>query len=311
MPRRLSLCSPADSACSKPGGFLFSRPRFRHSGKSRNRSDGCIETSALDQWMCDTEAIAKGCNSELPFGQVEDCIPKLACIKAHQVVCAASPGKKHDPILRGRRTRCALSLPRARQVKKPVSTPVGAAQPGMGAATLNDFKTENARERDHGAHGRLQRLRHLEPPGLADQRRRDTRTVPDRPTQNGRRPKAQRSRSPKRANVLLLPGRPQDEDRRWVDYAHALYDARHACAEQPRRRPANSLAKGRHGRGLHSKPSRRSSMPAGEVYEACLQCHNHYIVGDAAGPAGVLPPLPNRVPPSRGEIRLRRRRKPQ
>jgi hypothetical protein len=98
------------------------------------------------------------------------------------------------------------------------------------------------------------------------------------------------------ANVLLLPGRPQDEDRRWVDFSHALYDgAMHA--QKTAQAAGELMAKGNTGEE-YLKAKQAFFDAGGDIYEACLQCHNHYIVGDQAGPAGVLPPLPNRVPPS-------------
>jgi hypothetical protein len=36
----------------------------------------------------------------------------------------------------------------------------------------------------------------------------------------------------------------------------------------------------------------------GEIYNACVTCHNHFVQGDAAGPAAKLPELPNRVRPN-------------
>ncbi len=82
------------------------------------------------------------------------------------------------------------------------------------------------------------------------------------------------------SNLLLLPGRPRDDDRRWVDYSHALYDA--AMKTQAT---------------AQAKDKQAFFDAGGEIYEACLQCHNHYIQGDEAGPDATLPPLPNRVPP--------------
>ena len=81
-------------------------------------------------------------------------------------------------------------------------------------------------------------------------------------------------------NSLLLPGRPQDDDRRWVDDTHALYDA--AMKAQ-----AAAL-----------KRDKQAFFDAGgEMYEACVSCHAHYVQGDEAGPITKLPPLPNRTPP--------------
>ncbi len=81
-------------------------------------------------------------------------------------------------------------------------------------------------------------------------------------------------------NSLLLPGRPQDDDRRWVDDAHMLYDA--AMKAQ-----AAAL-----------KRDKQAFFDAGgEMYEACVSCHAHYVQGDEPGPITKLPALPNRTPP--------------
>jgi len=80
-------------------------------------------------------------------------------------------------------------------------------------------------------------------------------------------------------NSLLLPGRPQDDDRRWVDDAHALYDAAmkaQAAAER--------------------KDKQAFFDAGGEMYVACVSCHSHYVQGDEPGPVTSLPPLPGRLP---------------
>jgi len=82
------------------------------------------------------------------------------------------------------------------------------------------------------------------------------------------------------SNSLLLPGRPQDDDRRWVDNAHMLYDAAmkaQAAAEK--------------------KDKQAFFDAGGEMYDACVTCHAHYVQGDEPGPITKLPALPNRVPP--------------
>lgn len=82
------------------------------------------------------------------------------------------------------------------------------------------------------------------------------------------------------ANLLLLPGRPLDDDRAWVDYAHMLNDA--AMKAQ-----AAALAR-----------DKVAFFDAGgEMYQACLACHNRYISGDTGKPDTTLKPLPGRVPP--------------
>lgn len=82
------------------------------------------------------------------------------------------------------------------------------------------------------------------------------------------------------ANALLIPGRPIDDDRRWVDWAHQLYTA-------AKKAQATALAK-----------DKQAFFDAGgEMYEACVACHNHYVQGDDPGKPAKLPELPNRTPP--------------
>jgi hypothetical protein len=77
------------------------------------------------------------------------------------------------------------------------------------------------------------------------------------------------------SNSLLLPGRPKDEKRAWVDYAHALYDA------------------GMKAREAAEKKDKQAFFDAGgDIYNACTQCHNRYVIGDTPGPIGHLPDLP-------------------
>ena len=65
------------------------------------------------------------------------------------------------------------------------------------------------------------------------------------------------------SNLLLLPGRPPDDDRRWVDAAHALYDAAMQAQE------------------MAEKRDKEAFFTAGSsIYEACVQCHSHYIIGN-------------------------------
>ena len=179
--------------------------------------------------------------------------------------------------------------------KEEVSTPVGEAQPGMGAATLADFKAAMpvkeimAHMVDYNAFGIWNRqgwlinaegTHELFPTTAAEWVAAESAAIS----------------LAEASNVLLLPGRPQDDDRRWVDYSHALYDA--AMHAQATAQTASELFdKGETGEA-YVKAKQDFFDAGGDVYVACLQCHNHYIVGDQAGPAGVLPPLPNRVPPS-------------
>jgi hypothetical protein len=82
------------------------------------------------------------------------------------------------------------------------------------------------------------------------------------------------------ANALLIPGRPQDEDRRWVDWSHQLYTAA---------KDAQAKALARDKQGFFDA--------GGAMYEACVACHNHYVQGDNPGADAKLPELPNRMPP--------------
>ncbi len=82
------------------------------------------------------------------------------------------------------------------------------------------------------------------------------------------------------SNLLLLPGRPLDDDRAWVDAAHQLYDA--AMKAQ-----AAALAR-----------DKVAFFNAGsDMYQACVACHNRYVTGGAMGPDPTLKPLPGREPP--------------
>jgi hypothetical protein len=82
------------------------------------------------------------------------------------------------------------------------------------------------------------------------------------------------------SNSLLLPGRPQDDDRRWVDDAHMLYDAAMKASA-----------------AAEKKDKQAFFDAGGEMYEACVSCHAHYVQGDEPGPVTKLPALPNRTPP--------------
>jgi hypothetical protein len=83
------------------------------------------------------------------------------------------------------------------------------------------------------------------------------------------------------SNLLLLPGRPPDDDRRWVDYTHALRDAAMKVQATAERREKQAFFDA-----------------GGDLYQACVQCHNHYIIGDEPGPAATLPPMPGQQKPS-------------
>ncbi|HVY87689.1 MAG TPA: hypothetical protein VG942_02420 [Hyphomonadaceae bacterium] len=77
------------------------------------------------------------------------------------------------------------------------------------------------------------------------------------------------------SNVLLLPNRPKDDKRAWVDDAHALYDAAMKA------------------KAAAEKKDKQAFFDAGgDIYEACTQCHNRYVIGDTPGPIGHLPAIP-------------------
>ena len=82
------------------------------------------------------------------------------------------------------------------------------------------------------------------------------------------------------SNTLLLPGRPRDDERYWVDYAHQLYDAAKKAQE-------TALAR-----------DKQAFFDAGgEMYQACVACHNRYVSGGGPGAPAKLPNLPDRTPP--------------
>ncbi len=82
------------------------------------------------------------------------------------------------------------------------------------------------------------------------------------------------------ANLLLLPGRPLDDDRAWVDAAHMLYDA-------SMRAQAAALAR-----------EKVDFFIAGsDMYQACVACHNRYVTGGSMEPDPTLKPLPGREEP--------------
>ncbi len=65
------------------------------------------------------------------------------------------------------------------------------------------------------------------------------------------------------SNLLLLPGRPLDDDRRWIDATHALYDAAMRAHEMAEKRDKEEFFKA-----------------GSAIFEACTQCHSHYIIGN-------------------------------
>jgi hypothetical protein len=83
------------------------------------------------------------------------------------------------------------------------------------------------------------------------------------------------------SNLLLLPGRPLDDDRAWVDFAHQLHEAAMKAGD------------------MAEKKDKDAFFNAGtDMYRACHGCHQRYIA-NADGPPAVDPmrPLPNRAEP--------------
>ena len=66
------------------------------------------------------------------------------------------------------------------------------------------------------------------------------------------------------SNLLLLPGRPVDDDKRWVEYAHGMHDAS---------MKAQKAALARDKQAFFDA--------GGEIYTFCTACHSHYVIGDA------------------------------
>lgn len=65
------------------------------------------------------------------------------------------------------------------------------------------------------------------------------------------------------SNVLLLPGRPMDDDPRWVQATHNLYDAAMRAHEMAETRDKEEFFKA-----------------GSAIYEACTECHERYVVGN-------------------------------
>lgn len=83
------------------------------------------------------------------------------------------------------------------------------------------------------------------------------------------------------SNLLLLPGRPLDDDRAWVDFAHQLNEAAMKAGDMAEKRDKNGF------------------FDAGtDMYRACHGCHVKYIA-NADGPPAADPmkPLPGRTEP--------------
>lgn len=83
------------------------------------------------------------------------------------------------------------------------------------------------------------------------------------------------------SNLLLLPGRPLDDDRAWVDFAHQLHDAAMLAGD------------------MAEKKDKDAFFNAGtEMYRACRGCHQRYIA-NVDGPPAMDPmkPLEGRQAP--------------
>jgi hypothetical protein len=65
------------------------------------------------------------------------------------------------------------------------------------------------------------------------------------------------------SNLLLLPGRPVDNDKRWVDAAHGLYNAVIKVQKAAEARDQDAFFEA-----------------GGEIYTFCTSCHAHYVIGD-------------------------------
>jgi hypothetical protein len=65
------------------------------------------------------------------------------------------------------------------------------------------------------------------------------------------------------SNLLLLPGRPMDDNQVWVDSTHHLYEAAMQAHEMAEARDKEAFFKA-----------------GSAIYEACTECHAHYVVGN-------------------------------
>ncbi len=83
------------------------------------------------------------------------------------------------------------------------------------------------------------------------------------------------------SNLLLLPGRPLDDDRAWVDFAHQLHDAAMLAGD------------------MAEKKDKDAFFNAGtDMYRACRGCHQRYIANvDGPPAADPMKPLEGRQAP--------------
>ncbi len=65
------------------------------------------------------------------------------------------------------------------------------------------------------------------------------------------------------SNLLLLPNRPQDDDRAWIDFAHGL----NAAAMK-----AHDAAEARDEQAFFDA--------GGDIFVVCRDCHQRYIIGE-------------------------------
>jgi hypothetical protein len=178
--------------------------------------------------------------------------------------------------------------------KAPSQTEVASSAAGMGAATIADFKTATPVKElmghmmDFGAFGVWNRQgwlidkdgsHELFPTTAAEWVNAESAAISLAET----------------SNVLLMPGRPPDEDRRWVDNAHMLYDAA-MTTQAAAQRAGEAMEKG--DAAAFEKEKLAFFDGGGLIYDACTTCHAHYVNGDAPGPVAKLPELPNRVKPN-------------
>ncbi|MEY2758939.1 MAG: hypothetical protein RIR33_2717 [Pseudomonadota bacterium] len=163
------------------------------------------------------------------------------------------------------------------QSEPATSKPVGAPVEGMGGATMADFRTDismadlMAHVIDYNAFGVWHRQGWI----IGDTVQ-ELFPVDD---EGWHAAESAAFSTAEAANLLLLPGRPLDDDRAWVDAAHMLYDA-------SMKAQAAALAR-----------DKVAFFYAGsDMYQACVACHNRYVAGDM-GPDTTLKPMPGGPPP--------------
>lgn len=85
------------------------------------------------------------------------------------------------------------------------------------------------------------------------------------------------------SNLLLLPGRPQADERAWIEYAHQLHDEA---------MKTHDLAVARDKEAFFNA--------GGDIYVVCRDCHQRYIIGAEAPPMSKPPggPTPQQAQPA-------------